>query len=882
MPNTINPIFPFILIQFLLVFQVKGQAICYGDIFLEEGEPAAGAFVSLVLQDSITMKKFTAADVDGKWQIKDIPKGDYYLNVRYLGCKELFYLMSVKSGDSLNISLQLKADALLLPGVEVKGKAIGISRSGDTLKFNLKYFSTGAEMSLGDILNQLPGVEVDETGTVKYAGKKVDKLLVQGKDILNNKHKLATESIRADQLAGIQVIYDYRDDKDIETKKSGKVALDVRIEKSEQEKWSGQINASAGHDRKWVGDLSTFKIDEKFGATFFAKANNTAEQVLSMSDYLGLKGMRLMQNMNPYGEMEDLLPKSFKIAPQTTKSLDALIAGSLDYDLTKKHSIKGDFILAQLERDEKEIFKREYILSDDLWSGNKSTEIGHFILSGQVLSEKKYSKKFFLALGLSGNMEIDKVRHQTNGFFNALAYGLHNERDKNQWEFIPEWQVKIFPTSKIKLNWRGSYTNDSKDISTTLSDIGSFLDLDLIHDNGKYTFEQSQRHRASKGVSFMRFTYDLKKAWYWGLDVSNEIGRYRRTYSTSEEAMSFRGDVAMSQQLNSYKFRVVLDTSTWLIKAGLSLVDNTIGLNDKKSKQSIKIRPNLTLKYLFSQLNFVMFTINTAEEVVESYRGGQVLEAMDSRQSKSYEIDWENTSFRESYALSYFNFGEGRGRMIYGLINYTIVANPIGTNIISFPNYTQLNFIRLPKQKSFNSLFKFRDKVANWPLFVKAEYRLIDTYGFSAFQSEVSSFKQTRHHIKVGFSSKWKKAINYRVNYALNITRQQGGVGGRLNQFTRHMPDVELSYADKSFKWKTKLGYNQSIGHSLVIQNWSLDTDISYKAKKSHWRYFIKGRNLLNLRPIEQIDIRFSSSYISEINYQSFPGYLLVGISREF
>lgn len=66
------------------------------------------------------------------------------------------------------------------------------------------------------------------------------------------------------------------------------------------------------------------------------------------------------------------------------------------------------------------------------------------------------------------------------------------------------------------------------------------------------------------------------------------------------------------------------------------------------------------------------------------------------------------------------------------------------------------------------------------------------------------------------------------------------------------------------------------------MQNWKLDTDISYKAKKGHWRFFIEGRNLLNLTPIEQIDVIFNPSYIEELSYRSFSGYVLLGLSREF
>ena len=166
---------PTFLIILILLFSklIFAQALIDGSVQLEDGTLASGAFVRLMLKDSVTMKKFTAADGHGHWKLKNVSSGDYLLNVSYLGAKELFYPIVVNGYDSLHVLLELESDALLLPGVKVKGDAIGITQSGDTLKFNLKYFTSGAEVSLGDVLDQLPGVEVDDDGTVKYAGKKL-------------------------------------------------------------------------------------------------------------------------------------------------------------------------------------------------------------------------------------------------------------------------------------------------------------------------------------------------------------------------------------------------------------------------------------------------------------------------------------------------------------------------------------------------------------------------------------------------------------------------------------------------------------------------------------------------------------------------------------
>jgi len=865
------------LMLLLVGFQLKAQTGIKGTLVLEDGAPAAGAYVGLMLNDSVTIKKYTIVDKDGLWQLNNISKGDYYLNIKYLGYKELLYSISVWR-DSMKIDLMLEADDLVLPDVEVKGEAVGITERGDTLKFNLSYFLSKNEVSLGDALNQLPGIEVDENGDIKYAGKKIDKLLIQGKDILDNKHKLATESIRVDQLSGIHVIHNYRDSKDIETKKSGKTAIDVQIKKSEREKWSGQLKLLGGYNKKWLGDWNAFRVSSRLGATFFAKANNTGEQTMSVKDYLGLKGFQILNQLKPNGSMEDIFPKSFRIAPQTTKNLDAILAGGIDYDFSDSKSIKGDFLWAQLNRREEEWFNRNYIGNQAVWSAKQLTESTQPIVSGSVMFKNKISRRLSAKLGLSANYEKINRKNLTAGLYNTHDFDLTNRQAKKEWSFIPEFKINYFPARKLRLRWRVSYMDNQKNKAVELSDIVPFLDLNLPLQNGQYSFEQSIDYRRKKWVSSAGFTYDLKKAWYLGLESSNEIGHYQKIYHAPEE--SFSGRVQLAQKLNSYKIKLVLDTTKWLIRAGLALVDNHVRLGIAQEEQPLKLSPNLMLKYLFSRNHYILFALNANQEVAPEDYGHSILEALDSRQSRAYDIDWQNSSSRKSLRLSYWKLGLGKGRKIAAAFNYSVVDNPIGMNVVSHADYTQVELIRLPSQTTMSMRLSFVGRVTK-RLNAHTSYNLTDSDGFSASQNKISGFHQTRHHLAIGLASKWKKKFNCNVNYAVDLTQQQ--FGERPNRFVRHIPKVELSYATrKGFLWKSKLSYLQSYAQSLTSKSWKLDTDIIYKLRKNRYRFFIKGRNLLNLVPEDQISVRFNPTFIEEVTYQSFPGYILAGLSRAF
>ena len=224
--------------------------------------------------------------------------------------------------------------------------------------------------------------------------------------------------------------------------------------------------------------------------------------------------------------------------------------------------------------------------------------------------------------------------------------------------------------------------------------------------------------------------------------------------------------------------------------------------------------------------------------------------------------------------------GLGRGRTIYALVNYSIVDNPIGINVIPHENYSMQELIRLPQQKNTMATFKYRDRVVKW-LFAKAEYRLMDNNGSTASNHEISAYHRVQHHFKIGLSSKWKKKINYKLDYSLNITKQNFK---HINSsFKSHVPHAQLSYHHrKSFLWKTDLTYQKSFGHSIASQNWRLDSDISYKSKGSRWRFLLKGRNLLNLVPARQVDVRFTPNYTEALSYHYFAGYVVGGLSWEF
>lgn len=67
--------------------------------------------------------------------------------------------------------ITLHAKSQELGEVVVKGNYSGIKTKRDSIIFDVNHFKTGAEENVSDVLRRLPGMEVSETGKVKYEGK---------------------------------------------------------------------------------------------------------------------------------------------------------------------------------------------------------------------------------------------------------------------------------------------------------------------------------------------------------------------------------------------------------------------------------------------------------------------------------------------------------------------------------------------------------------------------------------------------------------------------------------------------------------------------------------------------------------------------------------
>lgn len=73
-------------------------------------------------------------------------------------------------------------DRSIMEAVMVTAQRQIVVVNGDTLEFNAEAFKTKPNAVVEDMLKKMPGIEVDKDGTIRVNGKRISRVLVNGKD----------------------------------------------------------------------------------------------------------------------------------------------------------------------------------------------------------------------------------------------------------------------------------------------------------------------------------------------------------------------------------------------------------------------------------------------------------------------------------------------------------------------------------------------------------------------------------------------------------------------------------------------------------------------------------------------------------------------------
>lgn len=205
------------LVLFLLLGLV-GRAVSQpttisGRVVDTQGRPVAYANV-FASSDSLARRSltYTASKDNGAFtlQLSEGVEGSVWITVRSMGYSVFRKRYSLQAMPS-PLRVVMAEETIGIEGVRVVVDAKNMYAKGDTLVYSTGYYAKGNERNIGEVIRKMPGMEVSRSGQLSFQGKQIDKILVNGKDLLSSSTGTTLNTLPADFAQSVEVIKDYQD-----------------------------------------------------------------------------------------------------------------------------------------------------------------------------------------------------------------------------------------------------------------------------------------------------------------------------------------------------------------------------------------------------------------------------------------------------------------------------------------------------------------------------------------------------------------------------------------------------------------------------------------------------------------------------------------------
>ena len=272
-----------VLIAIFMVSWVSTAQISLKGVVKDSiGQPLEMANVIAIDTVAKRIASYGFTDASGNFKLDLSKNTTYNIKISYVGFKEISEFIKTKE-TSINNNYTMFEDNLL-DGISIVTK-MPVTVKGDTIIYNADSFKNGSERKLKDVIEKLPGVEINDAGQIEVEGKAVEKIMVDGKEFFSGDTKLATENIPSNAVDKIQVLRNYGDVNQLKGVQNNqdRVAINIKLKEGKKNFWFGDILAGGGDSPDtglYLFQPKLFYYTPKYTINVIGDINNMGEVVM--------------------------------------------------------------------------------------------------------------------------------------------------------------------------------------------------------------------------------------------------------------------------------------------------------------------------------------------------------------------------------------------------------------------------------------------------------------------------------------------------------------------------------------------------------------------------------------------------------------------------
>lgn len=398
-----------LLTLFLVAFSEVAAQSLSGRVV--DGQHAPIEAVSVVLQEKSSKKPlaFTHTDADGRFVLLCAENREGIITFNLLGyAKDSIDMQGFKPGQTV----VLKEQSYNLK--EVKIEAPRIFQRGDTLTYPVNVFKQQQDRSIADVIAKMPGLQVNEDGTIEYQGRRINKFYIEGMDMLGSKYAQVSENLSADKVKSVQVYENHQDIKMLRGLSfSEQAALNIVLRDDAKNVWQGVVDLGAGsslqNDADFLCDsrLNSMLFSRKMQTFSLYKFNNCGTELkesINLRKFFGygmLEASNFVDNISL--DVPDLKPSRARMNQTHMLSSNWLFKTGKDADL--RLQLSG--VLDKNKVEEEVVTEYTDIATDNRIAEYSCAQNQKNFVGGELLYRVN-SDRFFLTNNLRANLTFDR------------------------------------------------------------------------------------------------------------------------------------------------------------------------------------------------------------------------------------------------------------------------------------------------------------------------------------------------------------------------------------------------------------------------------------------------------------------------------------------
>ncbi len=378
--------------------------------------------------------KFAQTSSDGSYNIK--LSGfieNYNINFSMMGYAPQMFTLT-KEQHNYDVAMVEKDTEIK----EVVIKAPGIHERGDTITYIVSNFAEVEDKSLADVLKKMPGIEIEESGQIKYNGVAINKFYIEGKDLLGNRYGLATNNVHQQDVGSVEVIENHQPIKALEDISfSQNPAINIRLKEDAKARWVGTANIGTGVSPfLWNAELVGMRFTPKIQTLNTYKTNNIGSDIVKETNSFSV-------------EERSYFPKS--------------------YQLKNYLDVQPDY-LSDIDANRVRFNKSHLFSTNNLWSLGKDWDLKSQVsytynrLNSTAYSDTKYFLTDSTIITEEGESSVSKQRHlSANVVLNAntSTYYLNNKLNADfSWSDIDMLISGTYPNNQYASIPNSMFSND--------------------------------------------------------------------------------------------------------------------------------------------------------------------------------------------------------------------------------------------------------------------------------------------------------------------------------------------------------------------------------------------------------------------------------------